>query len=47
MANAVIEGKTGESFDVESENEEQSIEEEATSIEQVVAEKMIIMKKKK
>ena len=38
MANAVIEGKQGESFDVESENEEQSIEEEATSIEQVVAE---------
>ena len=37
MANAVIEGKQGESFDVESENEEQSIE-EATSIEQVVAE---------
>ena len=35
MANAVIEGKQGESFDLES--EEQPIEEEETSMEQVVA----------
>ncbi len=35
MANAVIEGKQGESFDLES--EEQPVEEEETSMEQVVA----------
>lgn len=35
MANAVIEGKQGESF--EAEQEEQSVEEETTTIEQVVA----------
>ena len=38
MANAVIEGKQGESFDIESEDEEQEVEEDVTSIEQVVAE---------
>ena len=38
MANAVIEGKQGESFDMESEDEEQEVEEDVTSIEQVVAE---------
>lgn len=35
MANAVIEGKQGESF--EAETEEQPVSEEATSIEEVVA----------
>ena len=37
IANAVIEGKQGESFEPEME-EEQVVEEEATSIEEVVAE---------
>ena len=35
MANAVIEGKQGESF--EAEDEEQPVEEETTTIEQIVA----------
>ena len=36
MANAVIEGNQGESFDAEDANAEQSVEEEVESIEQVV-----------
>ena len=37
MANAVIEGKQGESFEEETEVEEQVSEQEATTIEEVVA----------
>ena len=37
MANAVIEGKQGESFDIENETAEQEVSEEPESIEEVVA----------